>query len=108
MKRIIYLFLFCMSPLLAFKIEDVIAQEKKQEQQQDLTVDLNLHGGKVLVLSDGSTWEVAPQSLTTSQSWIFPAPLMIEKSGNSAYPCKIINKTTQSYVLVRPIASQSS
>lgn len=85
------------------KIEDVIAHENVP-QQLELTVDENLHSGKILVLSDGSTWEVAPQSLKVSENWILPSPLKVEKSGNKTYPYKIIIIQTNESVLVRPIA----
>ncbi|MCB1110233.1 MAG: hypothetical protein KDK64_04575 [Chlamydiia bacterium] len=85
------------------KLEEVIAHENMQQGQQ-LTIDENLHGGKILVLSDGSTWEVAPQSLPISQSWIFPSPLKVEKSKNPAYPYKIIIIQTNTSILVRQIA----
>ena len=42
-------------PLLAtpgLKIEEVIAHENVQ-QEQEITIEENLHGGKVLVLSNG-------------------------------------------------------
>jgi len=110
MMRILVLLVWLL-PLLAapqsMKLEEVIAQEDTRN-HPDLTVDLNLHNGKVLVLSDGTSWEVAPQDLTTSQSWILPSPLLIEKSNNTYYPYKLINKATNSCVLVRPIASQKS
>ena len=85
------------------KIEDVIAHQNIQ-QGQELTVDENLHDGKILVLSDGSTWEIAPQSLETSQSWIFPSPLKVEKIKHPIYSYKIISLHTSSFVLARPIA----
>ncbi len=72
--------------------------------QEALTVDENLHSGKVLVLSDGSTWEVAPQDLGTSQTWLFPSPLKIEKSGDATYPYRITNAQAGTSILVRPIA----
>ncbi|MCB1107239.1 MAG: hypothetical protein KDK76_04000 [Chlamydiia bacterium] len=89
---------------LGLKIEDVIAHENMQ-QEQDLSVTENLHDGKILILSDGSTWEVAPQSLSVSQTWIFPAPLNISKSTNTYYPYEITNIQTSSSILVRPITS---
>ena len=85
------------------KIEEVIAHQNMQ-QGQDLTVEENLHEGKILVLSDGSTWEIAPQSLKTSQSWIIPSALKVEKINHPAYSYRIISIQTGSYVLARPIA----
>lgn len=87
---------------LGLKIGDVIAYETAQ-QNQELTVEENLHGGKVLVLSDGSAWEVAPQDIKNSQLWILPSPLKIEKSDDPIYSYRITNMQTNSSILVRPI-----
>lgn len=94
--------LLAMAP---FKIEDFIAHEMPEQQQKTLTVEENLHGGKVLVLSDGTKWEVAPQDLNTSSSWILPVPMKVEKSNNKMYPYQIININSQSSVLARPLPS---
>jgi hypothetical protein len=87
------------------KIEEVIAHEMPQEQQESLTVEENLHGGKILILSDGTKWEIAPQDLSTSSSWILSVPMKVEKSNNKMYPYKIININSQSSVLARPLSS---
>ncbi|MCB1072521.1 MAG: hypothetical protein H7A41_00230 [Chlamydiales bacterium] len=95
-------------PILAspgLKIDEVITHEVIQK-QDEITVEENLHGGKVLVLSDGSTWEVAPQDLKVSGTWILPVPLKIEKSTNPSYPYRLININSNSSVLARQIASQ--
>ena len=105
-----FIFLAAIFPLLAsqgLKIEEIIAHENIQK-SQEISIEENLHGGKVLVLSDGSTWEVAPQDLTISQSWILPVPLKIEKSNNTSYPYRIINTNSNSSVLARPISSNTS
>lgn len=86
------------------KIEEVIAHESTQI-PQDLTVEENLHGGKVLVLSDGSKWEIAPQDLHLSSSWILPVPMKVEKSNNQTYPYRITDINSQSSVLARPVPS---
>ena len=77
--------------------------EETIEKNQEITVDENLHSGKIIVLSDGSTWEVAPESLKISESWIFPSPLKIEKINHLSYPYKITNTYTGSSILARPI-----
>lgn len=85
------------------KIEDVIAHEQTSPFEEELTVEENLHGGRVLVLSDGSTWEVNPQDLSISSAWILPSPLEVKKSSDGTYPYRIINTRSQSSVLVRPL-----
>lgn len=100
---IIAALLFHLLATTGLKIEDVIAHENVQ-QGQDITIEENLHGGKVLILSDGSSWEIAPQDLNISQLWILPVPLKIEKSNNSTYPYRIINMNSNSAILARPLA----
>ena len=75
------------------------------EQKQDLTIQENLHGGKLLVLSDNSRWEVAPQDLHISETWIIPVPLKIEKSNNPSYPYQITNLNSRSTILARSLPS---
>lgn len=107
MNRIIIFVILCTLPLIAesqmMKLEEVLVHQNS-DNQPELTIDLNLHNGKVLTLSDGSNWVIAPQDLNTSQSWILPAPLKVVKSNNKAYPFRIINLTTKASVLARPIA----
>lgn len=86
------------------KIEEVIAHETTQA-VENLTIAENLHGGKVLILSDGSKWEIAPQNLNISSTWILPVPLKVEKSHNATYPYRITNTNSMSSVLARPIPS---
>ncbi len=92
-------------PILAssgLKIEEVIAYENVQ-QREEITVEENLHGGKILVLSNRTSWEIAPQDLSTSQTWILPVPLKVEKSNNPTYPYRIINTNSNTSVLARPL-----
>lgn len=86
------------------KIEEVIAHETTQ-QEKELTIEENLHNGKILILSDGSKWEIAPQDLNTTQAWVIPGPMRIEKSTNLSYPYRIVNINLNSSVLARPISS---
>lgn len=104
-----FIFLAAIFPMIAsqgVKIEEVITHEVIQK-EQEITIEENLHGGKVLVLSDGSTWEVAPQDLKTSGTWIFPVPLKIEKSNNQAYPHRLVNTNSNTSILARKISSNS-
>ncbi|MCB1084495.1 MAG: hypothetical protein KDK60_00150 [Chlamydiia bacterium] len=90
---------------VGLKISEVIAQES-QALPQEITVEENLHSGKILILSNGSSWMVAPSSLNVSQTWITPSGLKIEPSGNAYYPYSIINLQTKASVLVRPLARE--
>lgn len=98
---------FLVATLPGMKIEEVIAYETEPH-QLDLTIDENLHNGKILVLSDGSTWLVSPDSLSISASWVAPTPLKIEKSNDPTYPYIIKQIETPQSVLVRPIAPYKS
>ena len=97
-------FLFTLLVAFFYHKGEVFAQSTPYVQQQEVTVNENLHSGKVLVLSDGSTWELAPQSLEVSQTWIFPSPLRVDRINHPHYPYKITSIETHSYVLARPIA----
>ena len=79
-------------------------------EQNQLTIDFVLHNGKILKLSDGSIWKIAPQDINTSSVWILAPPIEIKKNEdpktNKAYPYRIINKTTDSCVLASPISGK--
>lgn len=51
-----------------------------------LTVALNIAGGKFIELSDNSVWEISPDDLVVSQSWLSPIPVKITPSSNPNYP----------------------
>lgn len=78
--------------------------EQSQSKQHEITLSVNSHNGKILTLSDGSSWEVAPQDLNISEVWVVPSPFAVEKSANASFPYYLVNKDTGSKVLVRPIA----
>lgn len=66
-------------------------------------LESNLQQGKILKLADGSLWEVAPQDLLISQSWILSISLSVEASDNPSYPYFLINEASGSKVHARPI-----
>lgn len=105
----VFILIAAIFPLLAsqgLKLEEIIAHEVIQK-ESNLAVEENLHGGKVLILSDGSTWEVAPQDVKTAQTWILGPPLKIEKSTNKFYPYRFINTNSKSSILARRITANS-
>jgi hypothetical protein len=65
------------------------------------TLSENRFQGRVLVLSDGSTWEVAPKDRGLAASWITPVPMTITQSVDSEYPYKIINQQSGSFITAR-------
>lgn len=68
-----------------------------------LTLSENLHGGKIIRLSDGSTWEVNPRDVSRAQVWLFPFPIRIEKNDSSTYPYRLVNANTNKYIRVRKV-----
>ena len=89
-----------------FKLELVLSQASSSEASttdSDLTIVENLHNGKVLKLSNGTLWEVAPQDVEITEIWIFPFPLKLEKSGNKQYPFYLVNLHSKTKILVRHI-----
>lgn len=70
-----------------------------------LSLSINVEGGKVLILSDGSKWEVAPSDQVVSSLWLTPFPLKLVPSQSKEYPQEILNLQTQEKVLVRQVSS---
>lgn len=98
------IFLAAILPVLtAPKLNDENRVIHEKQQEENLSVEENLYGGKILVLSDGSSWEVAPQDRYLSQNWLTPVFLEIEKSAHPYYPYRIINTESKSTVLAKPI-----
>jgi len=90
------------------KLETMLSHQSNSnsdDQDQELLIEENLHGGKILKLNNGTTWEVAPQDVHITEIWIFPFPLKLEKSNNPNYPYYLVNKRSKTKVLVRPLAS---
>ena len=101
------LLLFSLSGQAAdLKLESVLSHLSSNDSSEDseLTLDENLHNGKVLKLSNGTLWEVAPQDVQITEIWIFPFPLKLEKSKDKAYPYYLVNKRSKTKVLVRPLS----
>ena len=87
------------------KLETMLSHlSSSTDSDRDLVIEENLHGGKILKLSNGTIWEVAPQDVKITEIWIFPFPLELKKSTNSAYPYYLINKNSKTKVLVRPLS----
>lgn len=99
--------LFLCGTLFSYTIENkpnTLIAEQSLSNPHEILLSENSHNGKILTLSDGSSWEVAPQDLNISEVWVIPSPFAVEKSANATYPYYLVNKDTGSKVLVRPIA----
>jgi len=72
------------------------------------TVSEVIAGGSFVKLSDGSLWQIAPNDRAISQSWITPAEIIPEESGNAQYPYTLTNSLTSSKVRAKKIRSLPS
>ncbi|MCB1117649.1 MAG: hypothetical protein KDK50_03595 [Chlamydiia bacterium] len=74
---------------------------------EPLAITENLHGGRVLRLSDNSIWEVAPEDINYTQLWVTPFRVKIDYTGNVDYPYTLTNETSQTSVRVRHVDTMS-
>jgi len=70
-----------------------------------LHVEVNLSGGRKLILNDGSTWEIDPLDFPISSLWLSPAPLEVAFSESDSYPYFLIDVRTQMKVKAKPLKS---
>lgn len=68
-----------------------------------LHVQANMEGGKKLLLTDDSLWEVDPNDLFISSLWLSPFHLEISWEGSDPYPYLLINTQSQKKVRARRI-----
>jgi len=78
--------------------------EQKESATQTLSLFTNLEGGRRLELSDGHIYEVSPEDLLISASWITPFFMKLEPSGDPNYPLQIVNTQTGRIVRVKKIS----
>jgi hypothetical protein len=63
-------------------------QEDGGNSESQLYLSLNINDGAILQLSDGTTYEIAPNDRLYSAYWITPFPLSVGASGDPDYPIK--------------------
>ncbi|GAB4186685.1 MAG: hypothetical protein Tsb0015_04710 [Simkaniaceae bacterium] len=74
-----------------------------------LTLSENRFNGKILILSDGSQWQISPDDIDRSSLWLTPFPVRIERNDeNLNYPYRILNNYTGSSVKARKIQGGGS
>jgi hypothetical protein len=89
---------------LSERIETNIPKSRKKEKDAELTLSENRLNGKILLLSDGTKWQIAPDDLDRSSLWLTPFPVRVERNDqNAAYPYKIINNYTGSSVKAKKV-----
>lgn len=76
-------------------------------ENQRVTLAENLHGGRVLKLSDKSIWEVAPQDVNITSLWLTPFPVTIGHSPDPYYPSTLTNQVSGTTVHVRSIQTEN-
>lgn len=74
-----------------------------QEADNQLHVSINVEDGTHLKLSDGSSYEIAPDDRFYAAYWVTPAPITLGKSGDPDYPVKLTNTQTGTSVRGKPI-----
>ena len=67
--------------------EDIASEQELHA----LTVSLNVYDGKIIQLSDNSVWEIAPDDLVISQTWLSSIPIKITDTSNPDYPYLLTN-----------------
>ncbi|MEX0961299.1 MAG: hypothetical protein WDZ28_00370 [Simkaniaceae bacterium] len=75
----------------------------KTEEGHTLFVSINIHGGRMLELSDNSVWLISPDDVETSASWLSDIPIEIGSSGDPNYSCLLTNTLTESSVKARQV-----
>lgn len=51
-----------------------------------------MHGGRVIVLGDNSTWEVAPKNVEDTWFWDLVSRIDVTVGDNPSYPYKLLNR----------------
>ncbi len=98
-NHLIYSQLSAANPKLLFSRSSPFFKAKKGPFLEE-----NLQDGKVLLLDDGTMWEVAHENIERAKMWSPPLSLQLKKSGKKDYPYYIINKQSKTRVLVRPFS----
>lgn len=75
-------------------------------QKEQLFLSLNINDGQKLELSDGKTYEIAPEDRLYTMYWITPIPVMLGRSNDSQYPIRITNMNTGTSVNAKEISTQ--
>ncbi len=83
-----------------------LKEDHPQKRKEQLYLSLNIDDGSKLELSDGSTYEIAPEDHLYTAYWITPFPVMLGKSDNPDYPVLITNMNTGTSVSGKQISTR--
>jgi hypothetical protein len=61
----------------------------------------NMANGGVLVLSDGTRWEINPQDQSKTSLWMTPMEIEVKPSDNQSYPYMLVNMQTKETVYAK-------
>ena len=89
---------------------DANYEEKKASRytaQKQLYLSLNIDNGSRLELSDGKTYQIAPEDREYTMYWITPFPIRLTASGDKDYPVRITNMKTGTSVLAKEISTRA-
>ncbi len=67
---------------------------EERSHEKNLTVSINIDGGKKLQLSDESIWTINPSDVSITSTWISDIKVKIYPSGDTTYPYFIVNTRT--------------
>jgi hypothetical protein len=102
---------YCLTPAQRSALENWIEKhcqlhcaEQRSAPTKGLSLYTNLDGGKRLELSDGNIYEVAPEDLAVSSSWVTPFPIKVESGSDPHYPLELTNIQTGRTIRVRRIS----
>jgi hypothetical protein len=100
-----------LNPEQKYALADWIDQHfiiKTAGQSRSLSLALNVNGGKKLLLSDHSLYEISPDDVALASAWLSPSLVDIIPSGDAQYPDRIVNKDTGTSVKARKVSSSST
>ncbi len=83
-----------------------LKEDHPQKRKEQLYLSLNIEDGAKLELSNGSTYEIAPEDHLYTAYWITPFPVMLGKSDNPDYPVLITNMNTGTSVSGKQISTR--
>jgi hypothetical protein len=66
----------------------------------------NMSNGSMLVLSDGSRWDINPDDQKKTSLWMTPMEIQVKPSNNQTYPYMLVNMQTKENVLAK-VATQA-
>ncbi|MBI2742520.1 MAG: hypothetical protein HYX48_01215 [Chlamydiales bacterium] len=94
-----------------FEIKTTAVPKPSTEAYQRLSLSLNVNGGRKLLLSDQSLWEVSPDDVDTASAWLSPVTIEIRPSDNPIYTSRLVNMDAEQTVKARrvnPVPTQES